>query len=185
MKTVFVSGSMKIKKLDPLFKQRLSNLASSGLNIVVGDADGADTSIQSVLRDLHATNVSVYCSGSIPRNNVGDWPIEKIFSPSKPGTRAFFTAKDIEMARIADFGLMIWDARSAGTLSNIIELLNRNKTSVVFVNKDRNFINVHDVNSFMSLVSRMSDAARLKVDKKIRLSSQIKRMSDNQLSLPI
>jgi hypothetical protein len=32
-------------------------------------------------------------------------------------------AKDLHMAREADYGFMIWDGQSSGTLSNILELL--------------------------------------------------------------
>lgn len=44
-------------------------------------------------------------------------------------------AKDIKMAKVADYGLMLWDLQSAGTLRNIIELLRQNKYSAVSVNK--------------------------------------------------
>jgi len=43
------------------------------------------------------------------------------------------------MADVADYGLMIWDAKSTGTLSNVIELLKRKKKAVVFVNKEKTF----------------------------------------------
>ena len=43
------------------------------------------------------------------------------------------------MAEAADYGLMIWDAKSTGTLSNVIELLSRKKKSLVFVNKEKEF----------------------------------------------
>lgn len=48
------------------------------------------------------------------------------------GTRAFFTAKDLKMAEEADYGLMVWDTKSTGTLSNVIELLKR-KNALLFL----------------------------------------------------
>ncbi len=38
------------------------------------------------------------------------------------------------MARNSDYGLMIWDCKSTGTLSNVIELLRDRKKTVVFAN---------------------------------------------------
>ncbi|MQW28393.1 hypothetical protein [Sinorhizobium meliloti] len=39
------------------------------------------------------------------------------------------------MAENAEIGFMLWDSKSTGTLSNIIELTRRGKKTVVFVNK--------------------------------------------------
>ena len=65
------------------------------------------------------------------------WPTlarksHNVYSKAKVGSRAYFTAKDLEMARTSDYGLMIWDCKSTGTLSNVIELLREKKKSVVF-----------------------------------------------------
>src|SRR5258708_5693423 len=125
MTIVFVAGSMNIKRLHPLFMARLKNILTSNLDVVVGDAEGADTSIQVALFEMNAPSVTVYCSGLKPRNNKGNWPVQTVLSNAEAGTRAYFTAKDQEMAKVADYGLMLWDAKSTGTLTNVIELLKR------------------------------------------------------------
>ncbi len=99
------------------------------------------------------------------------------------GTRAFFTAKDIEMAEAADYGLMIWDAKSTGTLSNVLELLARKKKSVVFVNKAKLFKNVGDVHQLEELVSYMSEVARRKAEDKIKLTERIEAFKHEQVQL--
>jgi hypothetical protein len=177
--TVFVAGSMNIKYLDPMVKDRIDNIVNSHFRIVVGDADGADTSIQSHLLQKSA-EATVYCSGAKPRNNIGNWPICPVDTKHEQGSRAFFTAKDVVMAEVADYGLMIWDAKSTGTLSNVIELLKRKKKSVVFVNKDKAFLNVSSVAQLETLVSRMSEHAKQKADEKIRLSQQIDSLKHEQ-----
>ena len=164
---------MNIKHLDRKVKDRMDNIISSQLAAVVGDADGADTAIQTYLLEQGAKNTIVYCSGTKPRNNVGNWPVREVKSKHQTGTRAFFTVKDVQMASDADFGLMIWDAKSTGTLSNVIELLLQGKKSVVFVNKNKEFITVGDVSHLETLVSCMSEHARRKADEKIRLSDKI------------
>jgi len=173
MTTVFIAGSINIKNLDREVKDRIDKIVDQKLDIVVGDADGADTSIQNHLLSRGADHVTVYCSGTTARNNVGDWAQTDVNPSFAPGTRAFFTAKDIEMAKVADYGLMVWDAKSTGTLSNVIELLNRKKKSVVFVNKEKLFKTVGDVDQLIELVAFMSEHAKLKADEKIRLSEKI------------
>ena len=75
MTTIFIAGSMGIKHLDPKVKARIDTIVTSGFDVVVGDADGADTSIQQYLLDLSNPRTTVFCSGRSPRNNVGNWPI--------------------------------------------------------------------------------------------------------------
>ena len=145
-----------------------NNIVSSNLNVVVGDADGADTSIQECLRAHNAHQVTVYCTGEAPRNNVADWPVHRVPSKARAGTRSFFTAKDLEMAKNSDFGLMVWDCKSTGTLSNVIELLKKKKKSVVFVNKTKDFVTVGDESGLENLLHFMSDHARAKAEEKVQ-----------------
>src|ERR1700734_62408 len=185
MTIVFIAGSLSIKRLHPFFLERIKTVVESGLAIVVGDADGADTSIQRALLELGAENVTVYCSGTNPRNNVGDWPVESVHSSQAPGSRAFFVAKDIKMAKVADYGLMIWDTKSTGTLSNVIELLAHERSSRVFINRKRKFITVSDANSLKQLADTMSEGARAKAEEKISLSTKIAAIEHKQFQLSL
>jgi hypothetical protein len=185
MTTVFIAGSIKIKKLDPRFVERISNILEDKLEVVVGDANGADTSIQMALVDRFATKVTVYCSGNEPRNNVGFWRVKAVHSSAAPGTRAYFTAKDKEMAKDADYGLMLWDAASAGTLSNVIELIKGGKKCVVFVNKNKSFLNIKQPDDLHQLVSVMSEGARAEAEKKMGLRQKIAELTNPQFGLPL
>ncbi len=89
------------------------------------------------------------------------------------------------MAKIADYGLMMWDAKSTGTLSNVIELLRRGKKCVVFVNKSKTFVTVSDIDDLERLVSVMSETAKNKAENKIRLSSKIASIANEQFGLPL
>jgi hypothetical protein len=100
-----------------------------------------------------------------------------------PGSRAFFTAKDVAMAGIADVGLMVWDAKSTGTLSNVIELLAHKKKSVVFVNKEKAFRTIGAVEQLEELASCMSDHAKRKADEKMSLFSRIEALKHEQPEL--
>lgn len=87
------------------------------------------------------------------------------------------------MAEAADYGLMIWDAKSTGTLSNVIELLSRKKKSLVFVNKDKAFKVVGNVSQLEELVAFMSDYAKQKADEKIKLFNRINLLKHDQAEL--
>lgn len=184
MTKVFIAGSITIKHLDSKVKERIDKIvAADELSVLIGDADGADSAIQSHLFNAGMHRATVFCSGSAPRNNVGDWPVHVVTTNYAEGSRAFFTAKDLRMAELADLGLMIWDAKSTGTLSNVLELLARKKKSVVFVNKDKIFKNVGTVAQLEELVGCMSEHAKQKADEKIRLSSRIEALKHEQATM--
>lgn len=185
MTTVFIAGSISISRLHEKVQDRINKIVSSNFNIVVGDADGADTSIQKCLHDYQANKVTVYCTGDTPRNNVANWPVHRVQSKARAGSRAFFTAKDLEMARSSDYGLMVWDCKSTGTLSNVIELLKEKKKSVVFVNKNKDFVTVADKAGLDCLLDLMSDHARTKAEEKIGLSAKIAELGQGQFSLDL
>lgn len=185
MPTVFISGSIKIKNLHPRFVERISKIVSEKMDVVVGDANGADTSIQYELFNQLAQNVTVFCTGDKPRNNIGEWTVRRVQSSAKPGTREFFGAKDKEMAVQADYGLMLWDTASTGTLNNVFELLKAGKKSVVFINKDQRFINVKEPSDILTLVEAMSDGAKSKAERKIGLSSKVEAITNEQFAFSI
>ena len=181
MQSVFIAGSITIKSLPANFVERLDSLLASKLGVMIGDANGVDKAVQMILRDRGATDVVVYCTGDRPRNNLGQWDVKYVHSDAPPGTKAFFTAKDIAMAEEADVGLMLWDGKSTGTLSNVIELIKRAKKSVVFVNKRSAFTVVRDVDTLRDLTGQMSEDARQLAEKKIDLSAKLDTLGRQQL----
>lgn len=183
MKHIFISGSMRIKNINKLVIDRIENIIREEFTILVGDADGVDASIQQILAKKSYRNVKVYCTGNYPRNNIGKWELITVKTGHKPKSRLYFTAKDIEMAKHCDYGLMVWDSKSTGTLSNVYELFKSNKTSIVFVNKLRKFFNVSNFEDFEYLVSIMSDTALEKANKKIKLKEKLISNKNKQLSL--
>ena len=183
MTKVFISGSRSIKNLAPEVLLRLNNLISSNLNVIVGDSKGVDSSIQEYFHEKTYKNITVYFVGDGPRNNIGCSTTKYIKTNAVTGTRSFYTAKDLTMANDADYGLMIWDAKSAGTLSNVIELLKNEKKSVVYINKERLFKTVKSTSDLEDLVEFMSDHARMKANEKISLSALIDTLKNEQINM--
>lgn len=173
MQSVFVAGSITLKRLPQAFLERLDNLIDSELDVLVGDANGTDKAVQQELVDRGATSVTVFCAGIRPRNNLGEWPTKEIVSDAPAGTREFYTAKDLAMAASADFGLMLWDAKSTGTLSNVIELTKMGKVSVVYVAPEHAFTVIRDMDGLRKLIGLMSEDALQEAERKIDLSTKL------------
>ena len=87
------------------------------------------------------------------------------------------------MAEDCDFGLMIWDSRSTGTLSNAIELIKKKKKAVVFVNKVREFISLKDTGDLEALLSYMAPTALEKAEEKLGLSKTLDSMKFEQADM--
>lgn len=86
MKTVFLSGSRAISRLNPEIRGRLEKITEKAFRVVVGDANGADKALQGYLNERGYPDVTVYCSGSQCRNNMGAWRTENVEVPA--GVRA-------------------------------------------------------------------------------------------------
>lgn len=183
MTKVFVSGSMRIKRLDENVLGRLGNIIAQDFWIIVGDASGVDSSIQKYLRDQQVDSVLVYCTGGLPRNNLGQWKTKAVRTTNKPGTREYYTAKDVEMANDCDYGLMIWDAKSTGTLKNTIELLKRKKKSVVYINKAKQFVRVREPKDLECLLGYMSRTSFEKANSKLGIRNNFGSIGNEQKKL--
>lgn len=131
MSTVFIGGSRHVSRLPAQAKDRLNNVIESGFPVIVGDANGADKAVQKHLLERGYQAVTVYCSGQSCRNNLGQWTTEFVSAPKDAKGFQFYAVKDREMARAADFGLMIWDGKSAGTLLNVLRLIRASKKAVL------------------------------------------------------
>jgi hypothetical protein len=177
MTKIFIAGSLSINNLDEKVCNRINNIIASKFEVIVGDANGVDSSIQSYLQSKNNKLVTVYCSGKRPRNNIGNWEIKTVQTNARPGTREFFTAKDIVMADDSDYGFMIWDARSTGTVSNCLELLKRKRLALVYIQKNKDFMIVRSVKDIKKMLSFMSKSAYKNADLKLRIDFQINLIS--------
>ena len=128
---VFVSGSISIKQLPEIAREKLRNIISHGYEVLVGDAKGVDLAVQQYLAHKNYAQVAVYYAGNQVRNRVYPWPVKGIAATGAVRGRALFTLKDIAMAQEADYGLMIWDGKSPGTLNNMREMAQLGKKFVV------------------------------------------------------
>lgn len=118
---VFVGGSKTISRLNAETISALDAICKAEDKIVIGDCFGADKLVQEYLVERQYANVEVYVSGENTRNNLGSFPEKHIPAEGMSGFQ-FYRQKDIAMAKDADKGLMLWDGKTRGTLSNIQDM---------------------------------------------------------------
>lgn len=154
MSVIFLSGSRRISRLNDAVRARLRNMIENEQEIVVGDASGADKAMQTFLADQSYTKVTVFCAGEICRNNVGGWPTCNVKANPKLKGRDYYAQKDLQMARVAEFGFVLWDGRSEGSATNIVELLKLNRKTVVYFSPEQRFHNLHKLGDFTALLKK-------------------------------
>jgi probable addiction module antidote protein len=183
MNTIFVGGSRHVSRLPPEVKQCLDNVVASGHRVIVGDANGADKAVQKHFLDKHYDKVVVFYSGATPRNNLGTWHTHHVDAPSHAKGFHFYAAKDREMAQEADFGLMIWDGKSPGTILNVLGLTLAGKIAVLFNVPEKTVVNIESVENWKALIARCSQ--EIQSDVKERATQDEWRLveSDDQPSL--
>lgn len=140
---VFISGSRSIKKFNEDIEKELFNELNYSSHILVGDANGVDDIVQQFCASRRYKNLTVYAMNK-PRNNRGNFQT-KIFSSNRKG-RGFYTEKDIIMTNNADFGIVIWDGKSKGSLDNIDRLIKQNKICKVYSMESQKWFMVESKN---------------------------------------
>ena len=181
---VFIAGSINISCLNDIIRKRIDNIIEKQYEVLVGDANGADKATQSYLFEKHYQNVVVYCSGKKCRNNIGNWNTYNVEVPSNLSGLKFYMQKDKKMADDANYGFMLWDGKSAGTLSNILELLKRQKSTLVYFSPDTYTISKLD--DIHNLMKKCNSDFLDKINKKINIKKSIQELTNGiQVSLNI
>ena len=126
---IFIGGSKNIGRLSPTVKKMLCSIIRNNHHILIGDCYGVDLAVQHFSNEQKYDSVTVYTACNCARHNVGGWR-EVIVTTDNVGFSAH-REKDIAMANACDFGIMIWNGSSKGTLANIEDLKTLGKKAVV------------------------------------------------------
>lgn len=160
MNTVFIGGSRNVSRLSPQVQERLNNVIQVNARVIVGDANGADKAVQKFLSEHGYPSVTVFCSGDECRNNLGHWETRHIEALKDAKGFDFYAAKDRVMAREADYGLMIWDGKSVGTILNILRLLNAGRKAVLINSAEKTATNFKSLTDWMNFYSSFTPGFR-------------------------
>ena len=106
---VFIAEPRIVREIDKNIIFKLENICDKNYEILIGDAAGIDSCVQKFLQFKLYKNVIVFASKGIARNNYGDWKIEKVEVSNQVTGFEFYAQKDLQMAKKADVGFMIWN----------------------------------------------------------------------------
>lgn len=179
MTTVFLSGSRKIGRINDQIKKRISTMMEKEFSIVVGDANGADKAMQNYLLENSYERVVVFCAGIKCRNNLGNWETRNVDVPPKLKGRDFYTYKDKAMAAEADYGFVIWDAKSAGSINNVLELVKNQKCVAIYVSPQKQFFTVKNVTDIQNLLRSCDSGDFLNISRKTNLNNTMREIDQS------
>lgn len=175
MTKVFVGGSRKITRLNKNIKSRIDNVIQKGYTVLIGDANGADKSVQKYLFDKGYKNVRIFCMGNECRNNIGKWETKQIAETRNRKDYYYYSIKDLEMVKETDYGFMIWDGKSKGTLNNIINLLKESKKVLVYFSPNLEFYTLITFDDLERLLSRCEKKFLEVFEEKFKVSQILKK----------
>jgi hypothetical protein len=150
---VFIGGSRALSKLNTVIRARLDDLIERRCAILIGDANGADKAIQQHFAKRDYAGVIVFCANEC-RNNIASWPTRSIGAPSGRRDFSYYAAKDLVMAQEAQCGVMLWDAKSKGTLQNMLNLVGAGKRTLVYFSPTKDFHVLANEQDLQTLLAR-------------------------------
>jgi hypothetical protein len=167
-KKVFIAGSRRLSRLSGEITRRIDNVIEKGFTVIVGDANGADKAVQRYLSVKGYGHVIVFCMEGNCRNNAGGWPTRAIeVADTRRRDFVYYSAKDRAMAEQADYGLMLWDGRSRGTLTNIVDLVRRGKPVVVYLASQGLAYTLRSIDQLAHMMERFQPGALQQVDREL------------------
>ena len=150
---IFIAGPRAITQLDNNVTDKLFSIYEKGHDVFVGDAAGVDTAVQRFYADKTYNNVTVFASNGKARNNIGNWKVENVIADDSLKKFDFYKQKDVAMASMADYGFMVWNGESKGTLNNIINLIRQKKPCLVYFTPYEKFFTIDDEDKCLKLLS--------------------------------
>jgi hypothetical protein len=173
MTKVFFGGSRKLSRLNCAIKERADNIVAKGFEVLIGDANGADKAMQKYLAEKGYQNVIVFCMDGTCRNNIGRWRTKVVTSNSEKKDFGYFAAKDKEMSEQADYGFMLWDGRSKGTLNNIINLLQCNKYVLVYFSRSKVFFTLKNRTDLQNLLQKCDPTTVKRFNRTLKITDRL------------
>jgi hypothetical protein len=168
---VFIAGSRRLSKLSKDVKRRIDNIVDKKMTVIIGDANGVDKAVQRYLSRRNYHNVIVFCMEGGCRNNIGRW-CTRVIEAAHPERRdfAYFSTKDRAMVEEADYGLVLWDGQSRGTLTSIVDLVRKGKPVVVYISTNKAFYTVRQSSDLAAVSGLVDSAAVHQIDRELQFS---------------
>lgn len=173
MTKVVFGGSRKLGRLNDAIRERMDNIVAKEYSVLIGDANGADRAMQEYLAQKNYPHVQVFCAGSACRNNVGKWETRFVASDKHPGSFESYVVRDKKMIEEADYGFMVWDGNSKGTLNNVVNLLDMAKPVLVYFSPRSTFLTLKSMDDLAGLLALCESRTLKMLDSSLGLSKRL------------
>lgn len=173
MAMIFLGGSREIFELPAPAVERIGSIVAQEHGVLIGDGPGADAEMQGLLAGYGYEHVGVFHAGAEPRNNLGDWAAYHILPPDGAQGFAIHAEKDREMARRADYGLMVWDGASPGTCLNVLRLASIASPCVVYDTMRGRVMTVHNTSDWRAMLHAAGPDVRRQVEARMTADERL------------
>ena len=150
---IFIAGARALSHFDAEVCHKLQSIYEKGYDVLIGDAAGIDSAVQRYYAEKNYKSVTIFASNGVARNNIGCWDIENVAVEGNLKGFEFYKQKDIAMANAADYGFMIWNGESRGTLNNINNLIQQKKVCCVYLSAKKKFYTIDSTDKLLQLLS--------------------------------
>ena len=175
---VFISGPHSDNALDGVVMDRVYNITDQNIEILVGDAPGVDTTMQFFLWLTKYENVKVYTDNIVAQESIGNWAVIPVAVPQNATEFDSYSAKDIKMIELADYGFVIWDGKSQGILSNIIGLTRQKKPVLVYFTPQGKFYTIKTTDKAREFVEKLGKDVSFLFDKLVEQHIKFERIAE-------
>ncbi|NLB54114.1 MAG: hypothetical protein GX808_14415 [Syntrophomonadaceae bacterium] len=154
---VFTAGSRMVSELCPQVRQQIDLIIHNRDTILVGDSIGIDRAIQDYCLEKQYRYVKIFAANGQARNNLGRFEVVNVKVGRHLKGFDYYAAKDLVMAEEADWGLMVWNGRSKGTLNDIIHMTCLKKQVLVYYTPDESFYSLKSTADVIDLLDHNED----------------------------
>ncbi|WP_309498791.1 hypothetical protein [Sulfurovum sp.] len=149
MKSVFISGSISIKRLPHEVIKSFDKIIVQNIPVYVGDANGIDVLTQDYFASKNYTNLKVCTIYETPRNQASRlFEIKQVnHDVSIVSEREKQTAKDVYMTQHSDYSFVIWDGKSKGSYANITRAMESQKKLKVYYLQENRCLSISELES--------------------------------------
>jgi hypothetical protein len=84
------------------------------------------------------------------------------------------------MARAADFGFVLWDGKSAGSIANVLEMLRHGKKVIVYFGPEKAFVTVSSSEDAQRLIDKCDSHSLSEIGRKVKLAGPLIAINRNR-----
>lgn len=130
---IYINGSTKILQIEFKVINELRELFLNEDEILITDADGVATEVQSYFNELAYDNLTVYTNNGYVERNYGKWEEKPVITPIGIYGKELEERIYSQMANDCDSAIMVWDKIDLDLLKYVKQVITLNKPCKVYL----------------------------------------------------